>query len=262
MQDPEFFVSYFLPNYFNFGLDVRVTTSPGWEFLYLGAAVFAGLALLFLRKRCAGIGAPLAVLLTSLLFVTNPFGLLGRVVEHSKILAQVFSGWYFLAGVTAAVALFAALGLDYGLRRASKPMPRWPAAIAIILALGWSARLIKIWITGGTTFAAGWLSGVDALVAAVLVGFLIVVWPGSSGRLRAGASAALLILAASDYKAFGTGRRFNAAPGRSHVQHEPSAGLNPSVYESIRRHPEYRLALDATGPFPSELRQAGLTTPQ
>ena len=202
------------------------------------------------------------MLLTSLLFVTNPFGLLGRAVEHSTILSQVFSGWYFLAGLTAAVALLAALGLDFGLRRESKPMPRWLVAIAITLALGWSARLIKNWIAGGNSFADGWLSGLDALAAAVLVGLLIVVWPGSSRRLRAVASAALLILAASDYKAFGTGKRFNAAPGRSHVAPEPFAGMNTSVYESIRQHPESRLALDVTGPFPIELRRIGLTTPQ
>ena len=30
----------------------------------------------------------------------------------------------------------------------------------------------------------------------------------------------------------------------------------------LRQHPEYRSALDATGPFPLELRHSGLTTPQ
>ena len=34
------------------------------------------------------------------------------------------------------------------------------------------------------------------------------------------------------------------------------------MYESLRSHPEYRVALDITGPFPQNLRHNGLTTPQ
>src|SRR5262249_4588146 len=96
IREPEFFISYFLPNYFDFGLDVPVHTNPGREYLYLGAAGLAGLALLLGRKSVAGLGPPLAVLSASLLFLINPFGLAGKAIEQSSLLAQLFSAWYFL----------------------------------------------------------------------------------------------------------------------------------------------------------------------
>jgi hypothetical protein len=261
-KDPGYFVSYFLPNYFDFGLEVPVNTNRGQDYLYLGAPAFAGLALLCCRKSFAGAGPPLAVLVTSLLFLTNPFGVLGRIIERSATLTQVFSAYYFLAGVTAAVALLAALGLDSGLRKAGKPVPRWFAATAIALSLGWSIRLMIVWMAGGDKFAVRWLSTVDALAAAVLCGLLIVVFTGSSGLFRGCTAAALLILSAAEYKAFGTSKRFNASRGRFAVEYEPFPGVNTGVYHSLRQHPEYRTALDLMAPFPGELHHMGLTTPQ
>jgi hypothetical protein len=261
-KDTSYFVSYFLPNYFDFGLDVPVNTNRGKDYLYLGAPAFAGLALLCCRKSFAGAGPALAVLVTSLLFLTNPFGVLGRVIERSATLTQMFSAYYFLAGVTAAVALLAALGLDYGLRRAGKPAPRWFAASAIALSLGWSIRLMIVWMAGGNQFAVRWLSAVDALAAAILCGLLIIVFTGSSGLFRGCVAVALLILTAAEYKAFGTSKRFNAGRGRVGVEYEPFRGVNTTVYHSLRQHPEYRTALDLIAPYPGELRHAGLTTPQ
>jgi hypothetical protein len=261
-KDPRYFISYFLPNYFDFGLDVPVETNPGQDYLYLGAPAFAGLALILIRRRFAGAGPPLAVFATSLLFVTNPFGALGSVIGRSTVLAQVFSTYYFLAGVTAAVALLAAIGLDYGLSRTGKALPRWFAATAIALSLGWSIRLTVVWIADGK-FAVRWLSGVDALAAAILFGLLIVVFTGSSGLFRGCAAAALLILTAAEYKAFGTSKRFDAGHGRFDIEYisQPSPGLNASVYQSLLQHPEYRSALDLTLSA-LDLRHIGLTTPQ
>ena len=97
------------------------------------------------------------------------------------MLAQVFSTYYFLAGVNAAVAVLAAIGLDYGPSEGpGKTLPRWFAATAITLSLGWSIRLTLVWIAR-EKFAVRWLSGIDALAAAVLFGLLIVVFTGSSG---------------------------------------------------------------------------------
>ena len=75
---------------------------------------------------------------------------------------------------------------------------------------------------------------------------------------------AALILAAADYKTFGTSKRFNAYRGAASANYvaQPFPGLNTAVYESLRSHPEYRSALDLTGPFPQNLRHNGLTTPQ
>jgi hypothetical protein len=79
---------------------------------------------------------------------------------------------------------------------------------------------------------------------------------------RGCAAAALLILTAADYKAFGTSKRFNAGRGRLGVEYEPLPGMNTTIYESLCQHPEYRSALDLTAPSPLELRHTGLTTPQ
>jgi hypothetical protein len=263
IKDPGYFISYFLPNYFDFGLDVPVETNPGQDYLYLGAPAFAGLALILIRRRFAGAGPPLAVFAASLLFVTNPFGALGSTIGRSTALAQVFSTYYFLAGVTAAVAVLAAIGLDYGLRGTWKALPRWFAAIAITVSLGWSIRLILVWIAG-EKFAVRCRSGVDALAAAILFGLLIVVFTGSSGFFRGCAAAALLILTAAEYKAFGTSKRFDASRGRFDIEYvsQPSPGWNVGVYQSLLQHPEYRSALDLTAPFPTDLRHTGLTTPQ
>src|SRR6185503_9186714 len=171
IKDPWFFISYLLPNYFDFGLDVPIHTNPGREYLYLGAAAFVGLGLLLVRKRVADTGPALAVLLASLLFAVNPFGWAGWAIEQSSFLAQVFSAWYFLAGLTASAALLAAIGLDYGLRRAGRAAPVWLTAAAIALALAWSIRLLVL------RLPAGWLSGVDALAGAILFGLLIFIYP-------------------------------------------------------------------------------------
>src|SRR5262249_32946442 len=42
----------------------------------------------------------------------------------------------------------------------------------------------------------------------------------------------------------------------------PFPHLNESIYDRFRERPEYRVALDLTGPFPQNLRHNGLSTPQ
>ena len=262
LRDPRYFISYFLPNYFDFGLDVPVEKNPGQDYLYLGAPAFAGLALLLIRRRFSGVGPPLAVFVITLLFAINPFGSLAWVIGHSKTLTQVISTYYFIGGLTAAAALLAALGLDHGLNRAGNPIPRWVAVTAIAMSLGWSIHLIRSWFAN--KFAVAAWSGADALVAAVLFGLLMVVFTGSSRWLRTCTAAALLILAAAEYKAFGTSKRFNANHGRFTLEYisNPCPGMNIHTYENLHGHPEYRSALDLTALSGEEFRHVGLTTPQ
>jgi hypothetical protein len=262
LGDPSYFISYFLPNYFDFALDVPVEKNRGQDYVYLGAPAFTGLALLLIRKRFAALGPPLAVLPISLLFVINPFGSLAWIIGHSKTLTQVISTYYFLGGLTAAMALLAALGLDHGLKRAVKPIPGWLAATAVALSLGWSIHLIFSWFAN--RFAFGLWSGADALAAAVLFGLLIFVFTGSSRWFRSCTAAALLILAAAEYKAFGTSKRFNANHGRFTLEYvsNPCPGMNATTYAKLREHPEYRSAIDVTALSGAEFRHVGLTTPQ
>jgi hypothetical protein len=260
-KDPAFFISYIAPNYYDFGLNVDVQKNHGKEYLYLGSSVLAGLALLVYRRRFQGAAPLLAVLAASVFFLTNPFGLAGRAM-HETLLADVFSDWYFLAGVTAALAPLAALGLDAGLRHSGKTWPPWLAAIVIALTALWSIRLGILWIK--QSLPALWLSGVDALIATLLCSALIAIFAGSRGRMAMASAATLLILAAVEYKAFGTSKRFNAAPGPFDADYSLPAfqGMNEQTYKVLRAHPEYRMASDDYGPDPVNLRHAGLTTPQ
>jgi hypothetical protein len=95
---------------------------------------------------------------------------------------------------------------------------------------------------------------------------LVAIFAGAAGRTRTFAALGLLILAAAEYKAFGTSRWFNAARGAMPVAATSGprsvAGMNSDNYESLRRRPDSRVALDITGLVPSALRHAGLTTPQ
>jgi hypothetical protein len=262
ITDVRWFISYVIPNYFDFGLNVSDSTNPGKDYLYLGAAAFVGLALLSCRKSFAGLGPPLAVLLSSALFFINPFGLAGRAIEHSQYLAQAFSAYYFAAGFTASLALLAALGLDYGLRDERRPVPCWLPVTAIVLALLWSIHLLILWSAGGKGFAAGWHSGIDAVTATTLFGTLVFFFPRSSGHVRTIIAVAALFLIAAEYKAFGTSKRFNASRGPypDYVA-EPFPHLNERLYQTLRRNREYRVALGSIM-FPQDLRHSGLTTPQ
>src|SRR5262249_50247962 len=262
ITDPRWFISYVIPNYFDFGLHVPDLTNPGKDYLYLGAAAFVGLALLSYRKRFAGLGPPLAVLLSSALFMINPFGLAGRAIEHSQLLAQVFTAYYFAAGLTASLALLTALGLDYGLRGERRLVPCWLPVTAIVLALLWSIHLLILWSAGGKGFAAGWHSAIDAVTATILFGTLVFCFSRSSGHLRTFTAVAALFLIAAEYKAFGTSKRFNASPvPYPDYVAQPFPHLNGSIYRTLRRNREYRVALGSTK-FPQDLRHSGLTTPQ
>jgi hypothetical protein len=105
---------------------------------------------------------------------------------------------------------------------------------------------------------------VDALIATLLCSALIAIFAGSKGRMAMASAAALLVLAAVEYKAFGTSKRFNAAPGPFDADYSLPAfqGMNEQTYKELRAHPEYRMASDDYGPDPVNLRHAGLTTPQ
>jgi hypothetical protein len=265
VRDPQIYVSYFLPNYFNFSLNVDPTTDPQGQYLYLGAAGLAGLALLVIRRRFQKAGAPTVLLLAALAFVINPFGLLGSIIGRSLWLAQIFAAWYFLAGVSAAIACLAATGLDCGLTRVDRKVPVWVASATIVLALAWSARLVFVWARGASAFATGWRSALDTCAAVALFAILARTFANSAERVRTIAAVSLLILAAAEYKAFGTSRWFDAARVKipATARALPSvAGMSLQNYESLRRQPEFRVALDVTGLFPVLLRHSGLTTPQ
>jgi len=265
VRRPDFYISYFIPNYFDFGLHTPIYTNPGGEYLYLGAPAFFGILWLMFDRRTLRAQLPiLAVGVLALVFVSNPFGLVWNLIRHSNLLAQIVRSWYFLAGVTLSAAGLAAAGLNSFLLRDSRPTPRWLNPLALGLLGAWSAREIWIWIPGGSKFSSGWRGAIDPLVMLALFAFSIVVVRGEKGLRRACLAAALLVAVGVDYKVFGTSKRVNAM--ELNIDRVMSIGLLPgmadSAYREIRGHPEYRVALDASDPNPAELRHYGLTTPQ
>ena len=87
-------------------------------------------------------------------------------------------------------------------------------------------------------------------------------FPRSAGHVRTIIAVAALFLIATEYKAFGTSKRFNASRGPypDYVA-QPFPHLNGSLYQTLRRNREYRVALGSIM-FPQDLRHSGLTTPQ
>lgn len=259
IKSPAFFISYVAPNYYDFGLNTDIHKNLGQEYLYVGAAAIAGLTLLLLNKRKMLPAA--AVLLASFVFLTNPFGLAGKAIEGT-FLAEVFSGWYFLAGISAALALLAALGLDAGLRRGGKPWPWWAASGGIALTLAWAARLAVLWMRQALPVL--WLSGIDALIGALLCAALIAIFARSKGTMATVSAATLILLSAVEYKAFGTSKRFNAASGPFDADYAVPfyPGMNDQTFKTLLEHAEFRMAADVYGPDPGKLRHAGLSSPQ
>jgi hypothetical protein len=199
--------------------------------------------------------------LASFVFLTNPFGLAGKAIEGT-FLAQVFSGWYFLSGISAALALLAALGLDAGLRRAGRPWPSWTASAVIGTALAWAARLAVLWMKQALPIL--WLSGIDALIGTLLCTALISIFARSKGTMATVSAATLILLSAVEYKAFGTSKRFNAAPGPFDADFAVPfyPGMNDQTFKTLLEHAEFRMAADDYGPDPVKLRHAGLSSPQ
>jgi hypothetical protein len=270
-KHPEYYLSYFIPNYFKFDLGVDPATTAFRDYLYLGGACLCGLALLFRKKRFGDVAPLLAVLLVSLLFLVNPTGLLGWGIEHTP-LSQVMVDWDFLAGVSAGLTALAAFGLDFALRRVNGTAPSrsagtgWTAAVGITLAVAWSVRLLVLW--NGPGVASGAKSAWDAVGGILLCAVLIYLYPRVADirarPLRPAVAAALLLLAASEYKAFGTSKQFNGDPQKYFVSYigKTYPAMNAETYAVLQRRREYRWDLDDFGPDPTNLRHFGFATPQ
>src|SRR5207302_2332395 len=105
IKDPWFYISFLVPNYYDFGLRVPVETNFGMDYLYLGAIGILGTCLLVFHRRLRDVMPPLAVLAASLILLVNPFGAVWALIRHSPLLSDMFRAWYFLPGITVAVTL-------------------------------------------------------------------------------------------------------------------------------------------------------------
>jgi hypothetical protein len=263
IRTPAFYLSYLVPNYFDFGMNVNLRTHPGMEYLYLGAPFLPGMAALLWRRRWREAGPLLGVGGAALVVVLNPFGIVEWVVLRSPFLSQTVRDWCFLAGITPAAAGLAAIGWDSVLdRRSASPRP-WLAWLAIAGLAGWSGRLLWIWFHRRLDFGSGAAALVEPAAMLGLVVFAAMALGRSRGRLHATLIAALLLTVGVDYKVFGTSKRFNAWRGPSvpSVTGDAIREMDDISYALLRVHRENRVALDPTT-SPQNLRFNGMRTPQ
>jgi Bacterial membrane protein YfhO len=262
--DPMFYLSYLVPNYFNFGLKAPIFANPGFEYLYLGAAGILGLVLAAGRQPKRELLPFLGVIATCLVAVTNPFNLVWTAIRHSSMVSELIRDWYFLAGVTVGIAGIAALGLDSYLRRDRKSRPIWMTVGAVLVGAGWAVAQLLLWLPKGTGVPSGWKSAVFPAVTILLLWPLLWMYRSAAGHLRLLLALAVVLTVAVDYKVFGTSLRMNAMAGdvdRFNRKFGIYPGMHEADYWEIRSHPEYRV-IDDLGNTVLDMRHYGVTTPQ
>ena len=265
IKDPWFYLSYLLPNYFNFGMNVPIQTNYGKEYLYLGVPALLGIACLFRIRNPRRLIPFVAVGAVTLIFVTNPFELVGNAVRHSSLFSEIFRDWYFLAGLTLTAAALTAYGLDAFLKRPSRRRtPKWITWFAVAAIASWASWDLFRWLRGGAGFAYGWRSAYDPAIMLALFTFAFFVLRAEQRSVRMLLALVILASVGVDYKVFGTSKRFNAGQGAGPTIFTPTSfpAMDVDAYRQIRAHADYRILSDWTGPSPMELRSAGLTTPQ
>jgi len=261
IKDWDMILSYVLPNFFNFGLNMPALTNPGKDCFYLGVPALLGLPFLFVRRRFQDLLPPLAILGATLMVAVNPYDIVWNVIRHSSLLPDIVRAWYFLAGVTLAFSPLTAYALDDFLSR-ERSAPSWMTPVSAALMLLWAAYELIAWKR--QSFAAGWSSGVYLLVTLAIFFTGMWVFRAEQGRRKIWMAAALILFVGVDYKAFGTSKRFDAGYGDAQRFSSTSyPGMAPEVYQQLRAHAEYRIVVDGeTGPEPTSFRHMGLSSPQ
>ena len=265
IRDWKFYLSYFIPNFFDYDIRTPALSNLGYEYLYLGWPALFGILWLALHpKAILRVQPVLALGLVTAVLVTNPYDLVWNTIRHSTLLAQICRSWYFLMGFTVAAAALATAGLDHFLAQVRSPAPRWSAALGVFCLVSWSIWLFWKGHLGGIGFSSGWKAAFEPSVGLALFGISIWTLSKSEGPQRTLLAIFLLSAVGMDYKAFGAVRRINAVQGNLDrlLASSPLPGMDPAVYGRMLGTPEYRVGLDTTAPMALELRHYRLTTPQ
>jgi len=258
-----FFTEYFLPNYYD---QSHASGKYGLEhetYLYLGAAGLVGIVAVFVwREWRAGMPA-FAMALVSLLLMENPGRYIEWVADRLPFATEVMREWNFLAALSAAAALLTAAGWDTIHRRMRRIESVLLARIVMLAAVAWTVRQWLLWKQDGVGFGSGWWTLAEVLIAMTLVALL------AGARAHRGATVLLLLFVWTEYKTYGTSRRFNSMEGNLDVNFAEDmrtggrdfTGVDPAVFAAMRRNRHYRLSLD-DGPHGTDVRHYGLLTPQ
>ncbi len=261
IQSWDMILSYVLPNYFDFGLNLPILTNPFKDYFYVGAPLLLAIPYLFFRRRIRDLLPSLAILAISLVVAANPFDLIWNLIRHSSLLPDIVRSWYFLAGVTLALAPLTAFALDEFLRR-KRDVPGWLGPVSVALMAGWTVYELYHW--KHQSLAGGWPSaGYIAVTLAIFAAGMFAV-RAAEGRKQLWIAIALVLFAGADYKAFGTSKRFDAGAGDAQrFSFVSLPGMADDVYRQLRTDSTFRVLVDNdTGPQSTDLRHLGLTTPQ
>ncbi len=255
------FLTFAIPNFFDFGLHVPVATNPGYDYWYLGCAGLAGIGLAIFSRSGYNRNhvLALAVGLGTLIILADPFKVLSSFTRNQPILSSAVRSWYFIPGFLVTASLLAASGFQ----RVAAPRPpdprNWLPVLGVTAAAVWSIRLLA-----APDFASGWHSVLDAAIGLAAVGLLTYSWTRSTGARRQLLAATILILALVELKAFGTSRRFNTSKdGPDAMVNLTLPGLDPNVHRRIQRDRGFRIAVSHDGgPAPVTLQHYELASPQ
>jgi hypothetical protein len=258
IREISFYLSYLVPNLYDFGIDVPAMTNFGREYLYLGAPALFGIAVFLRYPRWRPVIPLLACGAVCLILLLDPFHAVSSAIAKIPILAEVCGAWYFLAGLTATAAGVAAFGIDGFLTGVpKKPLSNTWIIAVVVCAAAWAIYETHLW--SASAFRSGWWSALDAL--ATLTVFVL---SSFAARTNKAMAAVVLLCVAVDYKSFGTSKRFNARKGS--LPHEYARdgffAMDPRAFQALAAHPEYRILVDFSAPMPDELRHHGLATPQ
>lgn len=255
-----FYAGYFTPNYYDQSGKTTRYGEGHEQYNYLGAVAPVALAALLWRRSWRRLVPALIVIGATLWLVNDPGRILIKIIRHLPLVKETCREWNFMAVLSIFAALIVAIGLDEFLSN-----PRWRVSAWIVAPLigAWSFRQWQIWQAGGSGFATGWSTVLEAGVQVMLVGLALCI---PQARLRL-----LIVLAAVfvELKVYGTSRRFNSDAGAVDVMFEKDlrtggeemTGVDNAVYARLIRNTHYRVIFTDASPA-TDLRHYGLRSPQ
>lgn len=253
---------FFLPNLYD-----QSHRSGSWmmeeQYYFVGSLALLAVGWILYKKLFAGLLPAAAMVVAALWLAQDPGGWIHSLGQRLPILMQVLEQTSFLLLFTLAAAMAtAAAAADVRMREWKQS--KWIGRAAMAAALLWNARQLWVWRHDGAGFGIGWWSAREVIVVSIIFFFLI-----RAGRSKL-ITAMLLFTMWTEYKVFGTNRRFSSSmagnidkgwAGDASRGGREMKGVAAAVYAKLLATPEYRVGL-VEAMHATEARHYGLSTPQ